>query len=479
MKFKIYFLLSVLIIFLIPLNSTASSSSFKQSNIGVYELTNLQTTFSINVSFLSAQKYNLTIVKTNIYEEVLPILTGTFNRSLNPMIVKTTELFGTNYTKLSVDNNSYSMLYLVVYGTNGFKSDLIKIQSNVSIKLTNFKNYFYSESNFDSFHGNLLKIPQNTSAKKESAYRSYSITLKSGNNMSFYLKTFGANMTFVVTKDDNVFSADNFYLNLNKLNLTNVSSVIMTVPSNNNTLVINIQNPNQSDMKLKFYVFLNPDNQPNKEYRFVLYSNVLLDHDLREDWYNGWIIPLLKHNPAANAPWAGIFLVIVSIGSALLSYGVSAKFLDLDDLNKSQERVNKFNKLKKKAKDTADKKLWHKVQSEEKRIQSIQQKIMFKRMLPQFVLILPFIAIFTTLRVVMGDYTLNLIPDRGAVVAILPFDWTNLPFIGSWFSFYVLDSRLTAVGFGFWYFFSAIFGSVITQRVLGINIQGGMQPAQR
>lgn len=183
------------------------------------------------------------------------------------------------------------------------------------------------------------------------------------------------------------------------------------------------------------------------------------------------------------APKSTLFLMTVSILVSSLSGGVTRLIVDTEQLAKHNEEVQLHNKKKKKAKETADKKLWTAVSKKDKYITDLQRKMMTKRMIPSFVTFLPIIFVFSTLRLSFQSSENVLLNANTActnscgVVAVLPFnipEW--FPLIGSWFSKYAGDALLSVAGFGFWYFLTAITSSTLIQKVFGINLTGMQNP---
>ncbi len=244
------------------------------------------------------------------------------------------------------------------------------------------------------------------------------------------------------------------------------------------SLFLDYFNQETFKIRLSIIVFL-VENSTQSDARYTLETTHTLAGDRNPAWYNRWVLDVVSEDSFwVRPPGSTIILVFVSMASSLLSAFLTRKLLDMEEMTRIRKQIQDHQKLKKRAMETADKKLWQKVQAKDNHINMLQQKMMLKQMLPQLVLFLPLIAIFTTLRLVMGDFSLNLTPDRGAIVAVMPFRiFPQTPLIGKWFGQFVDDPNLSAAGFGFWYFLSAIMSSAIIQRVLGVNIQGN-QPTR-
>ena len=186
-------------------------------------------------------------------------------------------------------------------------------------------------------------------------------------------------------------------------------------------------------------------------------------------------------------PYSSIFFIFVTLFISLLSHGLNHLLLDMDAMAKESAIMAEHNKNKKLAMEKGDKKLWIRVQRADPKIQELQQKSMFTRLLPMLVTYGPFIFIFTTLRATFQlkeNLDLNLYGDSChggsgscGIVSVLPFQVPeSIPLIGRWFSPYAMDPALSAAGYGFWYFLTAIVTSTFFLRVLGINLSRNAQP---
>jgi len=203
-----------------------------------------------------------------------------------------------------------------------------------------------------------------------------------------------------------------------------------------------------------------------------------------------WII----HIGATVPPWSALFLLIVSLIVSSITGLINRLLLDMEEIEKKSAEMKEHQERKKKAMETADKKLWIKVKREEDRFMDLQKDIMIKRMLPSFITMGPFIFFFTTLRSAFQhqpNFDMNYYCTEGikkcdptssnvreGALVVLPYKMHNLPLIGGWFSPYANNPNLSVAGFGFWYFLSAIMVSTLIQRLFGINITGMQNPGQ-
>ncbi|MHA1912070.1 MAG: EMC3/TMCO1 family protein [Candidatus Kariarchaeaceae archaeon] len=196
------------------------------------------------------------------------------------------------------------------------------------------------------------------------------------------------------------------------------------------------------------------------------------------DDIKNWVSDSVHEYNLHDPPYSIVFLVIVSITISTLSALVTKKTVDLDAANKNFKEIQEFNRQKKTAMETADRKLWIQVQRKQEYIQGLQLETMLKRMRPMLFTMIPFILIFSTLRGVMGG-------DTAGELAILPFKINiNIPLIGKvpidvcgdngstkvpghqdW------TSNNSAAGFSFMYFLSAVSIGSLVQRFLGVSTQ--------
>ena len=192
-----------------------------------------------------------------------------------------------------------------------------------------------------------------------------------------------------------------------------------------------------------------------------------------DNWFQGiveWMTGLGWNQRPASAAVIAVTAVLVAILSTMITRLVT----DVDALKESMQKVNEWNKRKKQAMQTADKKLWLSVKRDEERIKKMQSSMMFKRMKPMLFTTIPFLLIFAILRnafPVVGNY----ISADGHYYAWLPFNLGDFPWIGqsSWLGQEEFNGKVySKASFTIWYFISAFaFGSVIS-RVFGVTPSG-------
>ncbi|MHA2251050.1 MAG: EMC3/TMCO1 family protein [Candidatus Kariarchaeaceae archaeon] len=195
-----------------------------------------------------------------------------------------------------------------------------------------------------------------------------------------------------------------------------------------------------------------------------------------------WLISTGFTVPAGST----ILLMSVSLIVSTISGMVNRALIDMEKLSKQTEEMQEHQKKKKKAMETADKKLWTAVKRNDDRFMQLQRSTMTTRMLPSLITIGPFIFIFQTLRGAFQEAENKALNGNEGcssscgVVAVLPFKVNRgIPLIGKWFSSFASDSGLSVAGFGFWYFLSAITVSTLVQRLFGINLTGMQNPMQQ
>ena len=209
-----------------------------------------------------------------------------------------------------------------------------------------------------------------------------------------------------------------------------------------------------------------------------------------QDALEQWLI----HLGVTVPPWSGVLLIFISLILSSVTGLLNRALLDLEELQKKTDEMQEHQKLKNKAMETADKKLWIKVKRNEERFLELQKDTMMKRMVPSIITMGPFIFMFNTLRAAFqqaGNLAMNYyctngdkacIPDttktREGGLVVLPFKADKLWLIGSWFSPYAKDQSVSIAGFGFWYFMSAIVVSTLIQKLFGINLTGMQNPGQ-
>ena len=190
-----------------------------------------------------------------------------------------------------------------------------------------------------------------------------------------------------------------------------------------------------------------------------------------DNWFKGltnWMIEKgLNQRP--TSAWV---IAVTSVLLAIISTTITRLVSDVDALKDSMQKVNEWNQRRKKAMQTADKKLWLSVKRDEERIKKMQSSMMFKRMKPMLFTTIPFLLIFAILR---GAFPSGPNIENAHYYAWLPFNMGGFPFIGNnpWFGQEEYAGHVFAkVPFSTWYFITAFaFGSIIS-RIFGVTPSG-------
>ncbi|MHA1259004.1 MAG: EMC3/TMCO1 family protein [Candidatus Heimdallarchaeaceae archaeon] len=183
-----------------------------------------------------------------------------------------------------------------------------------------------------------------------------------------------------------------------------------------------------------------------------------------DNWFQG-IAQWISNNGWNDFPTSAGVIVVVSLLISLFSVAATRLLTDVEALKESMQKVNEWNQRRKKAMQTADKKLWLSVKRDEERIKKMQSSMMFKRMKPMLVTTIPFFIIFAILRQAYRDH----------YYAWLPFNIGQFPWIGgtSWFQPWEFEGHwYSKAPFTLWYFIvSFAFGSIIS-RIFGVTPSG-------
>ena len=193
-----------------------------------------------------------------------------------------------------------------------------------------------------------------------------------------------------------------------------------------------------------------------------------------DNWFQG-IAEWIARNGWNDLPISALAITIVAVVLAFVSTLATRVLTDVESLKESMQKVNEWNQKRKRAMQTADKKLWLSVKRDEERIKKMQSSMMFKRMKPMLFTTIPFLIVFAILRAAYPS------GEFGHYYAWLPFNIGQFPWLGTaWTAPYEWDGVwVSKVPFTFWYFIvSFAFGSIIT-RLFGVTPSGAARSQQK
>lgn len=199
---------------------------------------------------------------------------------------------------------------------------------------------------------------------------------------------------------------------------------------------------------------------------------------LRLSFWTDWLDAIanwISSNGWNDFPTSVGVLTIIALLIAIFSTTISRLLTDVDALRDSMRKVNDWNQRRKKAMQTADKKLWLSVKRDEERIKKMQSSMMFKRMKPMLFTTVPFFIVFAILR---RAYPIG---EFGHYYAWLPFNLGNFPWLGTpWFGTTNWNGHIySKASFTLWYFIVAFaFGSIIS-RIFGVTPSGATTSKQK
>ena len=189
-------------------------------------------------------------------------------------------------------------------------------------------------------------------------------------------------------------------------------------------------------------------------------------------------------------PGSVIFILLLSITTALISTGLTKWLVDTDEINRKQVIKKAHDEEKEKIIEVAEtdperyKKLRKRWERLDTMIKQSQQKLALKRMLPSCITFVPMIIIFSVVRgffgvanpVALSPMNANDVPLIGSMMAGLtnenPF-WTYLVYV----SYRNIGISAGWINFTAWYFLCSFGINTLIQRLLKLQTQaqGGME----
>jgi len=167
-----------------------------------------------------------------------------------------------------------------------------------------------------------------------------------------------------------------------------------------------------------------------------------------------WFRAVFEVMNVLHIPGSTYFIILFNVLIAVLMSLLTKALVDVETISRHQKEIKVHNDNKKKAMDTADKKLWQKVQRREDYIKKIQSEMMLKNMRPMLVYFVPITIIFFLMRSAFVNVPIAWMPFRFPEIPIII---QNLKYLGN----------LTWMGFTGWYFLTSIGLGNYVRRFMG------------
>jgi uncharacterized membrane protein (DUF106 family) len=191
--------------------------------------------------------------------------------------------------------------------------------------------------------------------------------------------------------------------------------------------------------------------------------------------------------PWAYPPLAAVVVLIISLVVSLTSNLVNRHFIDYNRLKRSREEIQKWQAMKKQAKEETDprvkRKLNLKIKRRERYIVKLQGEVSKRQCIPMLVTIVPFILIYTLMN---GAFVDPGITFPGSAIPG-PVIWSPLNFaqllgaLGVGFGWqYGQWPGVPLGGMGllyiYWYIICSFTLNMVIQKLLGTSMTTGMTP---
>ncbi len=163
-------------------------------------------------------------------------------------------------------------------------------------------------------------------------------------------------------------------------------------------------------------------------------------------WLNpigAWFAQIFDAIGVLHIPGSTYFIILFNIIIAVLMSLLTRALIDVDKIGRHQKEIKVHGNNKKRAMDTADKKLWQKVQRREEYIKKIQSEMMIQQMKPMLIWFVPITMVFFLMRSAFLNIPVAWMPFRFPEIWIII---QNLKYFGN----------LTWMGFTGWYFLTSI-----------------------
>jgi len=179
-----------------------------------------------------------------------------------------------------------------------------------------------------------------------------------------------------------------------------------------------------------------------------------------------WYTPEILGPPFfANSPYYFTSLLILGISFTLSTTSslVTRKLMDVKRLTRYSKEIKKFKDLEKYVKESGDKRAVIKLKRKQKYIEKITRTVMWQRVKPTLIFIVPFMVLFFFLNMTFGNTTCAMFPFNITKVPIL-----NLFFRSPWGVWIPLGLPLNFIS---WYIISSFGFTTIIQKLLGLRFE--------
>jgi uncharacterized membrane protein (DUF106 family) len=196
----------------------------------------------------------------------------------------------------------------------------------------------------------------------------------------------------------------------------------------------------------------------------------------------------------AYPPLSALIVMLISIIISLTSNLVNRRFIDYDRLKRSREEINKWQAMKKQAKEETDprtkRKLELKVKRRERYIMKLQTDVSKQSFIPMLITIVPFMLVFAIMNGVFimppGPYAWDFPVQSPVLYSPLNFAQLLGP-LGGGFGFQdwqwtwgVGNIYIPPGGMGliyiYWYIICSFTMNMVIQKFLGTSMTTGMGP---
>jgi uncharacterized membrane protein (DUF106 family) len=143
-------------------------------------------------------------------------------------------------------------------------------------------------------------------------------------------------------------------------------------------------------------------------------------------------------------PYSSLLIILISLIISIFSAVATRRLTDQKKLTRYTREIKEFKLIELKALKTKNKKLLRFVNKNKLKINKIQNELLFLRIKPQLVLLVPIIVVFFLMSGFFGG--------TNVVVAVLPFNLLDLFMQTEITSYIVIHSHYFIPNFWSWYF---------------------------